>query len=187
MGSRGGGGICSTMGLIMCPLVLMGSPLFTKRFMRPWGGQFRLDSLSAIKEPDQKLRTYALLKTGVGLEKYLKEIRNVSIRTQFSKFRLSDHNLTIETGRHKGISAELRFCPFCGGGVENEVHFLLECPIYDRLRGADPVFRGDSVATGISSKEKFILLMSKLPRVATTIHNFFELRNFLLSCPKRTI
>ena len=136
-----------------------GEPFIYKKIHGALIGQFRLGSLSAIGGPDQKLRTYALLKTGVGLEKYLKEIRNVSIRTQFSKFRLSDHNLTIET----------------------------ECPICDRLREADPVFRGDSVATGISNKEKFILLMSKLPRVATTIHNFFELRHFLLSCPKRPI
>ena len=183
----GVGGHLLNSGLDNVPPSADGKPFIYKKIHEALRGQFRLDSLSAIKKPDQKLRTYALLKTGVGLEKYLKEIRNVSIRTQFSKFRLSDHNLTIETGRHKGISAELRFCPFCGGGVENEVHFLLECPIYDRLREADPVFRGDSVATGISSKEKFILLMSKLPQVATTIHNFFELRNFLLSCPKRTI
>ena len=123
------------------------------------------------------------MKTELGLENYLNVIKNVSIRTQFSKFRLSDHNLEIEKGRHRGIIAEQRFFPFCKDKVENEIHFLLECPIYKELRETDPVFQEDN--PGVSLKEKFMILVSKGPQIAPFLHKLFELRNFLLLYPKR--
>ena len=57
-------------------------------------------------------------------------------RSLITKFRLSCHNLNIETlcycrpkvQRHK------RFCPFCPDMVESEGHFILHCPKYDSLR-----------------------------------------------------
>jgi len=62
-----------------------------------------------------------------------------------TKFRLSNHCLRIETGRHERITnisgkQEIlprceRLCLYCDQGViENEIHFLLECPLYENLR-----------------------------------------------------
>ena len=39
---------------------------------------------------------------------------------------------------------------------------------------------------GISDEERFVSLVSGGPRVAPLIHKMFELRDFLLSFPKRT-
>ena len=161
-----------------------GKPFIYKKLYDTLSKKFQVDALSSINSPRHKLRTYALMKTEIGLENYLNVINNVSIRTQFSKFRLSDHNLEIEKGRHRGIVAEQRFCPFCKSNVENEIHFLLECPIYKELREADPVFQVDN--PGISLEEKFVLLVSKGPDIAPFIHKIFELRNYLLSFPKRS-
>ena len=69
-----------------------------------------------------------------GTEKYLTEIRNISILQQVTKFRLSNHKLAIETGRHEGVERDERICPFCPNEVEDEVHFLLKCPILKHLR-----------------------------------------------------
>ena len=146
--------------------------------------KFQVDALSMINNPEHKLRTYALMKTEIGLENYLSVVKNVSIRTQFSKFRLSDHNLEIEKGRHRGIDAEQRFCPFCKDKVENEIHFLLECPLYKELREIDPVFQVDN--PGLSESERCVFLVSKGPQIAPFIQKLFELRNFFLSFPKRT-
>ena len=46
-----------------------------------------------------------------------------------SKFRLSNHRLMIEKGRHNN-----RKCPFCLTHIEDETHFLINCPIYSSIR-----------------------------------------------------
>ena len=80
------------------------------------------------------MRTYALFKTTPGFEKYLDEIPCLKKRTALTKFRISNSALMIEKGRHRNIDRALRFCPFCPGKVEDEKHFLIECPVYKYLR-----------------------------------------------------
>ena len=65
----------------------------------------------------------------------MKEIYNYFIGRQTAKFRISDHSLTIEKGRHHGILNEDRICKQCDTGcVEDEFHFLFVCPKYKDLR-----------------------------------------------------
>ena len=41
----------------------------------------------------------------------------------------------IETGRHKQLKIEERICKSCHlQKIEDEIHFLLECPAYDNIR-----------------------------------------------------
>jgi hypothetical protein len=42
----------------------------------------------------------------------------------------------IETGRYgtTKLPADQRFCKFCPTNVEDEVHFLFQCPQYNLLR-----------------------------------------------------
>ena len=63
-------------------------------------------------------------------------MNNGNLRVILTKFRLSDHELNIEKGRHKDIKRQERFCPCCSlkKQIENETHFLLECPYYNNLR-----------------------------------------------------
>ena len=51
-----------------------------------------------------------------------------------TKIRLSNHTLNIEAGRHNKIQKNKRFCPFCPNLVEDEMHFLLFCPVYTENR-----------------------------------------------------
>ena len=88
---------------------------------------FHQDCFEKIKDDTSKLRTYSLFKTEIGMEKYIMEIKNVTIRSHVTKFRLSNHRLAIETGRHDGTLREERCCSFCPGKIENEYHFLYEC------------------------------------------------------------
>ena len=56
-------------------------------------------------------------------------------RKVLSKFRCSDHTLSIEVGRHKGLEVEQRLCKMCQLNlVEDEFHFLAICPAYDNIR-----------------------------------------------------
>ena len=61
-------------------------------------------------------------------------MKNVSVRQQVTKFRLSDHRLAIETGRYIGLLEEDRKCEFCPDRVEDEIHFLFECTLLEHLR-----------------------------------------------------
>ena len=58
-----------------------------------------------------------------------------SHRSVITKILCGTLNLEIETGRYKGIPRSERYCTLCkNGDIEDEVHFTLNCPIYDDLR-----------------------------------------------------
>ena len=82
-----------------------------------------------------KLSTYKEFKTLLNPEKYLQVISNYFIRKQLTRFRISNHQLLIEEGRHRRIDPIDRRCKFCEMNcVENEIHFLLVCPLYHKLQ-----------------------------------------------------
>ena len=151
--------------------------------------QFHQNAFETINKADSKLRTYGLVKTDIGMEDYLAEIRSVPVRVQLSKFRLSNHTLAIEVGRHQGIEAGLRFCPFCDEVVECEVHFLTSCPIYSHLRA--PLYEKIQCIfptfPHLPNKDKYTIILnnSNNMHVASFIHKSLELRKFLVAKPKR--
>ena len=81
-----------------------------------------------------KMHTFSFVKRSVELERYLFLVKNVSDRIALTRFRLSNHNLMIEKGRHQNMSIFDRTCPFCPGHIENEFHFLIKCKIYNKPR-----------------------------------------------------
>ena len=81
-----------------------------------------------------KLRTYSTLKHNIVFEEYLISVKNVSNRIALTKFKLSNHTLMMETGRHENIHQTKRRCPFRPEDIENELHFMTKCPIYSNLR-----------------------------------------------------
>jgi hypothetical protein len=50
------------------------------------------------------------------------------------KMRLSSHNLAIEQGRYYNVNRNNRNCKFCIDDIEDEMHFILLCPMYTNLR-----------------------------------------------------
>ena len=129
-----------------------------------------------------KLRTYGLIKYKIGREDYLLEIRNVKHRSSLSKFRLSNHKLMIEIGRHKKLLKHERICQVCKKDVEDEIHFLINCELYNTLRKTlfeycmtiKPHF------VYYTDQEKFIFVMTcpnLTLEVAKFIHNAMNLRD----------
>ena len=85
----------------------------------------------------KKLRTYKLFKTEFHLEHYLLDVTNPFHRVALAQYRLSSHNLGIETGRHTKPPKpqEQRLCLYCrNGSVDDEIHFLTECDIHTETR-----------------------------------------------------
>ena len=74
--------------------------------------------------------------------------------------------------------------------VEDEMHFLLECPVYQipRIKMTETIMKENPLFEPKPHNEKFIELMSpeNTHIVAKIVHNFFEIRSFLINKPKRT-
>ena len=87
---------------------------------------FHRRAFTEITSENSKLRTYGIFKNEVREEPYLRIVKNVKDRISMSKFRLSNHQLMIEKGRHRNLDETMRICPFCSA-VEDEIHFLLKC------------------------------------------------------------
>ena len=75
-------------------------PFVYKRVFERLTDHFHNTAFEEIKLETSKLRTYAKVKTEIGIEKYLISIKNTDIRSKVTKLRLSNHRLAIETGRH---------------------------------------------------------------------------------------
>ena len=86
-------------------------------------------------ETYSKLDSYRLFKQYLFLEDYLNVININIFRKTMSKFRVSNHNLRIESGRAENLTRERRICQMCHlNQVETELHFCLICPLYNDLR-----------------------------------------------------
>ena len=69
------------------------------------------------------------------LQDYL--VKNISSKCRqiITKFRVSAHRLSIETGRYDDVSRQRRMCTKCTiRDVEDEFHFILICPYYIEIR-----------------------------------------------------
>ena len=58
-----------------------------------------------------------------------------SLRNEITRFRMGSHNLEVEVGRWVRVERNSRLCKCCNlARVEDEAHFLFDCPNYDELR-----------------------------------------------------
>ena len=86
-----------------------------------------LEKLSSFNETS-KLYIYSKIKSELKLGNYLLFFSNFKMRQLFTKFRVSDHSLEIESGRNKNITREERICKNCNlNEIGDEYHFFLKC------------------------------------------------------------
>ena len=152
---------------------------------------FHQNAFADIKRPDSKLRTYSLIKSEIGIEKYILETNKVTDRINLSRLRLSNHWLNIEKGRHNFTKKENRNCPFCPQNVEDEIHATTECRLYTHLR------KNLYTSLHIESLQferlephvKFIILFSHMENniIANYTTQLFELRRFILNQHKNIV
>ena len=99
--------------------------------------QYNQSSFSSFQNSN-KLRIFNQLKKKTGTERYLTEINISKHRAALTRLRLSSHSLEIEVGRYNKTEPQNRLCRYCkdmgNREVENETHFLINCPQYEELR-----------------------------------------------------
>ena len=95
-----------------------------------------MHTFADIRKDSRKLRTYSVIKTKIGIEGYLAAHPKINTqdRIALTKFRLSNHDLMIEKGSDFKVEKAKRFCPFCPKTIETELHFLVHCKTFARLR-----------------------------------------------------
>ena len=128
-----------------------------------------------------KLCLYKNFKPNYEHEAYLSHLSIRKFRNAFSKFRSCCQSLEIELGRHFGHPKQECICRLCNDGVVDELHFLLQCPVYETLRQKYIISKYDV----IPSINKFNILLSSssghiIQAVASYLYNAFELRKELL-------
>ena len=86
-----------------------------------------------LLDENGKLRTYLKLKCNFGFENYLHILSDFNPKKSFTKFRISNHKLKIETGRYSKPITPLEncICEKCfSDEIESEEHLLLKCSFY---------------------------------------------------------
>ena len=125
--------------------------------------EYNLQWEDILNSENSKLRTYKRFKIRPSLENYLC-VGNVSTRQEFTRLRISAHFLRIETGRYtvpKKTPIEERICQLCNNSVEDEKHFVLECPFLQVER--DALFNTLHTFTNfknLNTEDKFLFIMS---------------------------
>ena len=145
-----------------------------------------------VKSP--KAESYALFKNEIRIEDYLCQVKNTKQMNALSRFRLSNHDLMIEKGRHSRpkIDKSERLCFLCRDKIENEVHFVTECPLYDKERKEMYATCRINARNGLNfdmiptNQQIFTFIISnKNPNIinslAIFIYNSFKLREKTLS------
>ena len=134
------------------------------------------DIANSIKFP--KLRTYKLFKKDFRLENYLIEIENTKHALALARFRISSHNLRIETGRYdqRKTKPKERLCIYCRSqAVEDEQHFLLQCPLYNNERQLllETVNATIPLFHSLPENERFsVVIQSKTPKLMKALGNY---------------
>ena len=117
--------------------------------------------VSKISE-STKAASFIMFKTNTVLEPHLALNFNVKHKKAISRFRLSNHTLMIEKGRHLKIEKTERKCYFCKEKIENEEHFLVNCPLYSPQRKIleNTCTKNCIRYKNLIEKERFIFIMS---------------------------
>ena len=132
-----------------------------------------------------KLRTYRKFKSMFSSERYL-SLGTKKQRYMLSKFRISSHDLNIERGRYQKLQVKDRICQLCFNKIEDEIHFLLDCPSLEQTRS--PIIH--EIASlypnfhSLTQENKFIwLLINEDDVILCRLLKLVE----LLFCKRKTI
>ena len=102
---------------------------------------------SIINDPSSKLHIIARVLTNkFTTATHINTLHDHRLRNCVSRFKLSAHNLPVETMRYLNIPRSLRLCPFCCSSIGNETHFFMECQYSDIAQSRTELFANAALA-----------------------------------------
>ena len=95
----------------------------------------RQDQYSILRNSSKTKFISSISNSLTGRAPYVDILGKKNDRAIICNIRISSHKLAIETGRYRGIASSHRLCLACTQNlIENELHFLLQCPAYTTQR-----------------------------------------------------
>ena len=154
--------------------------LFMKAFKQRLIDCCKQDWCAVIMESG-KTRHYRYIMPVLKVANYINFNIPLKYRIALSKLRCSVHKLNVETGRHSDIAYEQRLCILCNmREIEDELHFVMKCPVYDQIRrdwlpNIDfDIATADTFYSLFNSSEQQVLSLAKY------VYNAFIMRENLL-------
>ena len=144
------------------------------------------DHWAKLTKSQNKLETYVSLNRQYTVANYLTTVSDKKMRKTLTKYRLSEHNLAVEVGRHRQtwLPREERLCSFCNQGtVETELHFLIYCNhnqslrdyYFDKITQIFPEFHHlndlDRLSVLLGEREDCCRLAAKYVSACHELHN----------------
>jgi len=97
-----------------------------------------------------------------------------TLRNKLTKIRISAHSLAIETGRYmytKPVTpSDQRTCKYCKHLVEDEIHFLFQCPQYSSIRSKFGIYEKVLAPTDILDEEMIKTINPVSPKDLKSIY-----------------
>ena len=119
------------------------------------------------------------------METYLYHISDCEVRRDLTKLGCSNHSLLIEQGRYSKLEVAECLCKKCDK-VEDDIHFLIECKLYDSVRKK---FFSDNniISIGGNTRDTLIYCLNNKDKnlilnVAKFTTACFELRKIFSNC-----
>jgi hypothetical protein len=142
----------------------------------------------------RKLNNYMYFKHVGDDEIYIHRYMNRRSRKILAMFRLGILPLMVEAGRYcrikddnngmyRHLLLEERVCPYCKDKIEDEVHFLCECGLYDvhRRELYNAISEKYTKFCELSTKDKFIHVMKNCQKiVAKFLVKAWEIRRIFI-------
>ena len=133
-----------------------------------------------------KMECYLTLKREYTLAEYLSTVNDPKLRKILTRYRLSEHSLAIEKGRHRKtpLQREDRLCTHCTqNAVETELHFLTTCPLYQDIRDTyfPQITYTQREFENMTNEEKLPYLLGEIQQCANTAARFVN------CCDKRRL
>ena len=113
---------------------------------------------SKNEENGNKLRLYRCFMKDICVEDYVMKNMPFHCRQKLAMLRIGCLPIQVEIGRRQNTPIHERVCRHCNMNcVEDEVHLLLACPLYDDLRSMVTQYIQDS---SCSLKDQYCFLLS---------------------------
>ena len=129
----------------------------------------------SILKNSPKLSFYGTFKQCYEEEPYLNLLNSFEHRRLFTKFRISNHDLQIETRRYNKIAREDRICTMCNENtIESEQHLIQQCSLNSDLR----LEFQSKIQDKIDFSKNYIATLMK----STDSYVVFHLSKFISKC-----